>query len=131
MSLDMHKSTILLPSLLICDSQYMTRSTFALLARELGCGEVVETSEIKTAQIKCEGNSFNLIILDIEEPEAMSLIRMIRDNLLLPKMDVPIIVMLKDVNLKKIQELKSLNISEILVKPTRMKSIYDAFSRCL
>lgn len=132
MSLDNNKNSDLLPSILICDSQYMTRSTFALLAKELGCTEVIETSEIKAAKIKCEGNSFELIILGIDEgPEEIALIKLIRDNLLLPQKDVPIIVMLEEITLDKLNELKSLNVTEILVKPTRMKTIHDAFSRYL
>lgn len=132
MSLDNNKNSDLLPSILICDSQYMTRSTFALLAKELGCAEVIETSEIKAAKIKCEGNSFELIILGIDEgPEEIALIKLIRDNLLLPQKDVPIIVMLEEITLDKLNELKSLNVTEILVKPTRMKTIHDTFSRYL
>jgi len=131
MSLDNDNSAFQ-TSILICDPQYMTRSSFTLLAKEFGCGEVIETSEIKTAKIKCEGHTFDLIILGVDEQsEATSLIKLIRDNLLLSPKDVPIIVMLEEVTLGILNELKSLNVSEILVKPTRMKTIYDSFSRYL
>jgi DNA-binding NtrC family response regulator len=120
------------PSILICDPQYMTRSSFTLLAKEVFGGEVIEVAEIKTAKTKCERHIFNLIILGLDEQsEAISLIRLIRDNLLLSPKDVPIIVMLEEVTLEKLNELKALNVSEILVKPTRMKTIYDSFSRYL
>jgi DNA-binding NtrC family response regulator len=131
MSIDNNNSAFS-PSILICDPQYMTRSSFSLLAKEIWHGEVIETTEIKTAKIKCEGHIFDLIILGLDEQsEAISLIRLIRDNLLLPSKDVPIIVMFDEITLEILNELKSLNVSEILVKPTRMKTIYDSFSRYL
>lgn len=132
MSIENNKNFGLVPSVLICDSQYMTRSSFALLAKEIGSCEVVEASDIKTAKIKCEGGSFDLILLGVDEGnEEISLIKLIRDDFLLPQKDVPIIVMLKEINIKKLNELKSLNVAEIVLKPTRMKTIYDIFLRYL
>lgn len=132
MSLENNKNFGLVPSVLICDSQYMTRSSFSLLAKEIGSCEVVETSDIKAAKIKCEGGSFDLILLGIDDGnEEISLIKLIRDNHLLPQKDVPIVVMLKEVTLEKLNELKSLNVAEIILKPTRMKTIYDTFLRYL
>jgi len=132
MSIENNKNFGLVPSVLICDSHYMTRSSFALLAKEIGSCEVVEASDIKTAKIKCEGVSFDLILLGIDEGnEEISLIKLIRDNHLLPQKDVPSIVMLKEITLEKLTELKSLNVAEIILKPTRMKTIYDTFLRYL
>ena len=129
MSLHVYKDSKL-PLVLLYDSEYMVRNAFALLANQTAKAEVLETAQIATANNLCQTNAFKLIIIGINQgDEEKHLIELIRNNMTPSDKNVPIVVMISAITESLLHELKSLNVTDILLKPTRIKTIHDVFLR--
>lgn len=116
-----------MPLVLLHDYEYMVRKTFGLFASEMNIANVIETSEINQAKQKLSAQEFDLLILGFENwLDELNLIQDIRGNLTLNKNNIPIIALLSEATSAQIDTLKSLNVSEILLKPTRIKTIQKA-----
>jgi len=129
MSLHAYKNSNL-PLVLLYDSEYMVRSVFALLANQTAKASVMETAHLPTANNLCQTNAFELMIIGIgEEEEEKHFIELIRNGMTLSDKGVPIVVMASAVTEGLLYELKSLNVTDVLLKPTRIKTIHDVFLR--
>lgn len=123
------KTTTRMPLVLLHECEYMVRKTFSLFAAEMNLATVVETSEISQAKIKLTDNKFDMIILGFDEwSQELHLIELIRSNMTTTKKDIPIIVILPNITQSQIDQLRQLNVSEIILKPTRIKTIQTAFT---
>lgn len=129
MSLDAYNN-LTLPLVLLYDSEYMVRSAFALLANQTGKASVMETANFDKATNLCQTNAFDLVIFGMgQENEEMNFIERIRSGMTLTDKSVPIIVMTSAITEELLYKLKSMNINDILVKPTRVKDIHEVFLR--
>lgn len=129
MSLDAYKN-LTLPLVLLYDSEYMVRSAFALLANQTGIATVIETANSSTATNLCQTNAFDLVIFGMgQENEEMHFIELIRSGMTLTKKNVPIVVMIGEITEELLYKLKSMHVTDILVKPTRIKHIHEVFLR--
>jgi DNA-binding NarL/FixJ family response regulator len=129
MSLHAYKDSKL-PLVLLYDSEYMIRSVFALLANQTAKASVMETAHLATANNLCQTNAFELIIIGMgHEHEEKHFIELIRNGMTLTDKSVPIVVMTSAITEELLYELKSLNVTDILLKPTRVKAIHDVFLR--
>lgn len=125
------KSSTRMPLVLLHECEYMVRKTFSLFASEMNLATVVETSEIGQAKTKLTDNKFDMIILGFDDwAQELHLIELIRSNMTTTKKDIPIIVILPSITQNQIEMLRELNVSEILIKPARIKSIQTAFTNC-
>ena len=129
MSLDAYNN-LTLPLVLLYDSEYMVRSAFALLANQTGKASVMETANFHTATNLCQTNAFDLVIFGVgQENEEIQFIERIRAGMTLTQKTVPIIVMTSEITEETLFKFKSMNVDEILVKPTRVKDIHEVFLR--
>jgi len=129
MSLDAYNN-LTLPLVLLYDSEYMVRSAFALLANQTGKASVMETANFDKATNLCQTNAFDLVIFGMgQENEEINFIERIRSGMTLTDKSVPIIVMTSEITEELLYKLKSMNINDILVKPTRVKDIHEVFLR--
>ena len=129
MSLDAYNN-LTLPLVLLYDSEYMVRSAFALLANQTGKASVMETANFDKATNLCQTNAFDLVIFGMgQENEEINFIERIRSGMTLTDKSVPIIVMTSEITEELLYKLKSMNINDILVKPTRVKDIHQVFLR--
>lgn len=118
-----------MPVVLLHECEYMVRKTFSLFASEMNLATVVETSEITQAKIKLTDNKFDMIILGFDDwDQELHLIELIRSNMTTTPKDIPIIAILPNITQSQIEKLRELNVSEILLKPTRIKTIQTAFT---
>lgn len=116
------------PLVLLYDSSQMLRSTFALLAHQTANARVLETAHFDTASKMCEENAFQLMIIGMSEDDAEKhLIASVRSGTTLSDQHVPIVVMTSAITANLLQELKLLNVTEVLLKPTRIKKIHEVF----
>lgn len=123
------KNATRLPVVLLHECEYMVRKTFSLFASEMNLATVVETSEINQAKLKLTDDKFDMIILGFDDwTQEVHLIELIRSNMTSTKQDIPIIVILPNITQSQIEKLRQLNISEILLKPARIKTIQTAFT---
>lgn len=121
-----------LPLVLLYDTESMTRNAFAMLVNETGSARVLETGQINLARNMSLNHAFQLIVIGISaELSEMAFIKSIRNNLLLSEPNVPIIVMISEVTAELVNELKLLNVTDILLKPTRLKHMHAALLRNL
>lgn len=129
MSMPINHNTARTPLVLLHDYEYMIRKTFGLFASEVNLATVVETSDISQAKKKLSDQQFDMIILGFDDwLEEIHLIQLVRDEMTYTKKDTPIIAIVPTVTSEQITELKLLNVSEILLKPTRIKTIQQAFA---
>ena len=128
MTLANNNNSGLIPLVLMHDCEYMIRKTFGLFALETNLANVTETSEINQAQENLVTQPFDLIILGFEGwLEEIRLIQLIREDMTLSKKDTPIIALLSNITASQIDNLKQLNVTEIVLKPARIKTIQKAF----
>lgn len=117
-----------MPLVLMHDYEYMIRKTFGLFALETNLASVTESSEINQARESLITQPFDLIILGFDGwLEEIGLIQLIREDMTLSKKDIPIIAVLSNVTATQIDNLKQLNVTEIVLKPARIKTIQKAF----
>lgn len=120
------------PYVLLQENDYMIRQTFSMHAKETGLAQVVQTSGLPNAKQKCDSMPFNLVILGFTEwEEEVDLIKSIRAGITMSQTDIPIIAIVPIITLKQLDELKQLNISEVLIRPLRIRNIQEAFSRTI
>lgn len=116
------------PLVLMHEGEYMIRKTFGLFALETNLAKVVESSDITQAKESLTIHPFDLIILGFEGwLDEIHLIELIRGNMTLSKHGIPIIAVLPSVTASQIKYLKQLNVTEIILKPARIKTIQKAF----
>lgn len=110
----------------------MLRKTFALLATEMRIAKVIETSELHLAKKKLTSHKFDMVIIGFDGwSEEIHLIELITNGMTVSDKNIPIIAMVPNINPKQLNELKSLGINEIVLKPARIKTIQEAFVRNL
>lgn len=118
------------PLILLYDTEYMTRNAFAMLVNQTGAARVIETGQLSLATNMAMNHVFQLIIIGISvELSEMHFIKSIRNNMMLSEQNVPMIVMVSEITLELVHELKSLNVTDILLKPTRLKNMHAALLR--
>lgn len=116
------------PLVLLHEREYMVRKTFGLFALETNLATVIESSDISQTKDKLGTQSFDLIILGFENwLEEIHVIQLVRNNMTLSKKNIPIIVILPNVTSSGMADLKELDVSEIILKPARIKTIQRAF----
>lgn len=116
------------PLVLLHECEYMLRKTFTLFASELNLATVIETKEINQAKLKLSNNQFDMIILGFDNWfEEIHLIQLIRSSMTNANKNIPIIAILPNITQNQVDELRELNVTEILLKPTRIKTIQKAF----
>ncbi|MGV3582476.1 MAG: hypothetical protein CTY12_04045 [Methylotenera sp.] len=114
--------------ILLHESEYMVRRTFALFAKQGGFAEVIETSGYNNALSKCYKHSFNVAIIGFESwVNEKKLIEIIRMGATKSAPDIPIIALLPNATTGQLFELKSMEVNEVLLKPVRVRSIQEAF----
>lgn len=121
-----------LPTVLLFDNNFMIRKTFAMFAKEAQIANVIEISTNTDIKIKTISSTFDLLIVGIDEWTAcLAILKEIRQGKTKNDQSIPIITMISSISGNQLNELKSININEILIKPTRIKNIQDAFLRCI
>lgn len=129
MSLTTYKNAKRAPLVLLHEYEYMIRKTFGLFAAEMNLATIIETAEINQAKRKLSAQQFDMIILGVNNwTEETELIQQVRSEMTYCNKDIPIIVIVSDVTSDQIAELKLLEVSDILLKPTRIKTIQKAFT---
>lgn len=128
MSIPTYKNLKRAPLVLLHEHEYMIRKTFGLFAAEMNLATVIETSEISQAKKRLSAQQFDMIILGFNNWfEEVELIQSVRDEITYSNKDIPIVAILPSITSTQIDELKLLNVSDILLKPTRIKTIQKAF----
>jgi len=118
------------PLILLYDTEYMTRNAFAMLVNQTGTARIIETGQLSLATDMAMNHAFQLIIIGISaELSELDFIKSIRNNLTLSEPNVPMIVMVSEITTALVHELKSLNVTDILLKPTRLKNMHAALMR--
>jgi DNA-binding NtrC family response regulator len=128
MSLSMNQNSEFMPLVLLHDCEYMLRKTFALLAAEMRVAKVIETSELNLAKERLTNHKFDMVILGFDQwSEEIHLIQLIKTGMTAADINIPIIAMVPNITSEQFNELKSLGITEIFLKPARIKTIQGAF----
>ena len=128
MSISINQNSEFMPIVLLHDCEYMLRKTFALLAAEMRAAKVIETSELNLAREKLTSHKFDMVILGFDKwSEEIHLIQLIKTGMTESDKNIPIIAMVPNITSEQFNELKSLGINEILLKPARIKTIQEAF----
>ena len=116
-----------LKQVLIHDNEYMVRKTFAMFAQETRLAIVDETSDLSLAKENWPKKSFDAIIMGFYDWSVeYHLIELVRANMTKSAPDIPIITLMPNITADQIHLLKTLEVSEIMLKPSRIKSIQSA-----
>jgi DNA-binding NarL/FixJ family response regulator len=121
-----------LPNVLVYDDNHMVRHTFAMFAKETQMANVIEVSTSENIKRKCLESVFDVIIIGIDEWAIFhQLIKDIREGKTKNHKATPIITMVSSISSSQLHSLKSYDITEIIIKPSRIKHIQEAFLRSM
>lgn len=113
--------------ILIHDSEYMIRKTFAIFANESELASIEESADTSTLAYKLGAKPYNAIVLGFSEDEdSFRHILSIRSNMTASESNIPIITMIPEITQANLKILAELEVSAVLLKPTRVKSIQSA-----
>jgi AmiR/NasT family two-component response regulator len=121
-----------LPNVLVYDDNHMVRHTFAMFAKETQMANVIEVSTSQNIKRKCLESVFDVIIIGIDEWAIFhQLIKDIREGKTKNHKATPIITMVSTISNSQLHSLKANDITEIIIKPSRIKNIQEAFLRSI
>lgn len=118
------------PRVLLHEQDAMLRQVFSLHVKSTGLAEVEQSTTARAARQKFASTEFQLVIIGFsEDNEEMSLIELIRGGLTICDESVPIIAMVSGCTAAQVQAFKSLDVTDVLVRPLRIRTIQDAVLR--
>jgi DNA-binding NarL/FixJ family response regulator len=121
-----------LPNVLVYDDNHMVRHTFAMFAKETQMANVIEVSTSENIKRKCLESVFDVIIIGIDDWAIFQqLIKDIREGKTKNDKTTPIITMVSTISSSQLHSLKANDITEIIIKPSRIKNIQEAFLRSI
>lgn len=121
-----------LPNVLVYDDNHMVRHTFAMFAKETQMANVIEVSTSENIKRKCLESVFDVIIIGIDDWAIFQQhIKDIREGKTKNDKTTPIITMVSTISSSQLHSLKANDITEIIIKPSRIKNIQEAFLRSI
>ena len=121
-------------NMLLVEEQPLLRKTVSMTARSLGMGTVHEAATAEAAEKLLRERSFEGAVISLEcgafggIAHNFTLLDQVRGGLSASRATIPIAVMVDHPTAALLQELRSRNISQVIVKPFRAKVLLDTFA---
>lgn len=120
------------PSLLLMEPHFVLRHTVVAVAHELGIARIVEATSLDAAEYQLSSRVFDGCVLSLgDERREVDLIRSLRAGALASQPDLPVAVMTADCDAGMVVALKELQVSRIVLKPFKVKTIVETISQLL
>jgi DNA-binding NarL/FixJ family response regulator len=120
------------PSLLLVEPHFVLRHTVVAVANELGLARIVEATSLDSAGQQLSNQAFDGCVISLgDDRREVDLIRSLRAGGLASQADVPVAVMTADCDAGMVVVLKELNVSRIVLKPFKVKTILETISQLL
>jgi len=120
--------------MLLVEEQPLLRKTVSMTARSLGMGTVHEAATAEAAEKLLRERSFQGAVISLEcgafggAAHNFTLLDRVRGAMSASRATIPIAVMVDHPTAALLQELRSRDISRVIVKPFRAKVLLDTFA---
>jgi CheY-like chemotaxis protein len=120
--------------MLLVEPETLLRRTVSLTARTLGLGHVHEAASAAAAQRLLREQAFHGAVIAIDcnrterEPYNLELLDLVRDGLSSSDSRIPIAVLADHATTELLRDLRSRNVSRVILKPFRARVLLDAFA---
>lgn len=120
--------------MLLVEPETLLRRTVSLTARTLGLGQIHEAASFHVAERLLRDHVFHGAVISIdcnavtEKGYDLSLLDLVRDGQSVSDAGIPIAIMADHATAELLRELRTRDVSRVILKPFRARVLLDAFA---
>lgn len=115
--------------LLLVEPQFVLRRTVAVMARDLGLGDVQEATSTAVAEKLLFERRFDALLIAIDDNgDALQLLRRLRSGNTSQPVDLPVAATAAACDVELALRLKELDVCRLLLKPFKVRGVLDAIA---